>query len=226
MAVPTWPRPHLWLEGRVGVERWFLLACRAGVAAIMGLLSLLADLTRGHPRVVAAKLGLGGVMLSLTGMVAACGDEEDTEAGTDDSYYWSCYTAPADTEAAVDQVSVSHDEDGWEYLVELYGWGEGVTLEIRADDAGWAWEEQHELEQGEYDPDGMWDRWELDLAVVGDETEQEAGLTTLLAADAATAATMSWRVSVYAHASLVDCVVWGADPGAFEGADCREIEPG
>jgi len=203
------------------VEFWFLVVCRGVLSVFLGGLALLADLTRGHPRVVAAKLGLGGVLLSLTGMVAACGDDEDTEAGTDDSYYWSCYTAPW---TGVDAVSYSHDEDSWQYLVELYGWGDSVTLDIHADDGLWTWEEQHELVNTDYSEDGSWDVWELDLVVVTDEAKQETGLTTLFAADDATEATMTWRVRVYEDGAVADCAVWGHDPASFDDVACREIE--
>lgn len=202
-------------------KRCFFVVCRGAVSTVFGVLSLLADLTRGHPGIVAAKLGLGGVVLSLTGLVAACGDKEDTESGDEDSYYWYCYTGPPS--GAIDAVSYGYDEDSWQYLVELIGWAELATLDIHAEDGAWTWDELHEMDQGEFDPDGAWDSWELDLAVVTDEADQQAGLTTLFPADEATEATMSWRVVLYDAGYPYDCAVWGRDPGYFDDINCREI---
>jgi hypothetical protein len=199
---------------------WVLVVGRWGVAGSLAVVSLLTELFRAHPRLVAVKLGLGGVLLSLSGLVAACGEKDDT-AGDDDSYYWTCYTGPSQE---IHAVSYGHDEDGWQYLVELLGWGDAVVLDIHGVPYGDQWTEQHDMVQGEYDPDGLWDSWVLDLTVVDDAAAQEAGLTTLFPADATTETTMTWRASWFEGDYLVDCVIWGADHAVLDDIGCRRIE--
>lgn len=207
-------------------KRWLLLTCRAATSLLLALVSALTDLFRAHPRLVAVKLGLGGVLLSLTGLVAACGDQDDTESGDDpiikESCYDTCYTP--DHGWPIDSVSYGYDEDSWQYLVEVIGWVDMATLDIRIDDGLWAWDELHELEQGEYDPDGAWDSWQLDLTVVDDVSLTEAGVTTLYPANAETEALMTWRIVVFNNTAVDGCVVWGHDPASFDDLDCREIE--
>jgi hypothetical protein len=200
---------------------WLLVSCRALVTTLLALVSALTELFRAHPRLVAAKLGLGGLLLSLTGLVAACEEKEDTDPGDEDSYYWTCYVGPIGPE--IDAVSYSHDEDSWQYLVEIIGWAELATLDIRFDDGLWAWDELHEMEQGDYDPWGAWDTWQLDLTVVDDVSLAEAGVSTLYPANAETEAEMTWRVISYDASTIEDCVVWGHDPTVFDDLDCSEI---
>jgi hypothetical protein len=212
-------------------RRGLLRTCRALLAVVHALLSLLTDLTCGHPRLVAAKLGLGGVLLSISGLVAACGE---LRGDSFDSCYVpeppdspSCYidTSPPPPPPEIDAVTYGHDADSWQYLVELMGWAESVFLDIHLDDGAWVWSETHDLEQGPYDPDGTWDSWELDLPVVTDEADQESGSSTLFPATTASAAFMSWRIIAYEYGVVADCVVWGHNPAVFEDLDCRELEP-
>jgi hypothetical protein len=204
---------------------WLLVSCRALVTTLLALVSALTELFRAHPRLVAAKLGLGGVLLSLTGLVAACDSSAD-ETGEDpiikESCYDTCYTP--DYGWPIDSVTYGHDEDSWQYLVELMGWAEMATLDIRIDDGLWAWDELHEMQQGDYDPNGAWDTWQLDLAVVDDVSLAEAGVTTMYPANAETEALMTWRVVVFDGPTMEGCVVWGHDPASFDDIDCSLIE--
>ncbi len=204
---------------------WVLAGLRGAVAALLAVVSLLTELCRAHPRLVAVKLGLGGVLVSLAG----CGEAEDTGRKRPSD---TCYV-PAETcyditwwpePAEIDTITYVHHDDSWRYIVELLGWGTVANLEIHADDGVVVWEELHGMVNTEWADDGSWDRWELDLAVVSDPAKQEGGVTTLYAANDKTEATMTWRVVVYTDAEIADCAVWGLDPTVFDDLDCRTIE--
>jgi hypothetical protein len=205
--------------------RWLLLTARALLSLVLELVSLLADLTRGHPRVVAVKLGLGGLLLSLTGCdgcrlvpppTCYVGVDSRHDSIPDDTAW---YRGPT----LIGAVTYGYDPDGWEYLVELVGWGEAVELQIHGEDGGVVWEEAHALINTEYGADRSWDHWALELALATDAQAQEAGVSTLYAPNDATDATMTWRALAYEHGLVVDCAVWGRDPAVFDDLDCHEV---
>ena len=145
--------------------------------------------------------------------VCETGMTDDTDADTD---------GPVVYDLEIDVVTYGYDATEWVYDVELIGWAENVTMYITQDTSS-PWEEDHDLVQGDFDPDGAWDKWGLVLPITDDWQAQESGINTLFAGDAAMEATMAWRIDAYEAGAVVDCVVWGSDVTLVDTGDCREI---
>jgi hypothetical protein len=119
-------------------------------------------------------------------------------------------------------VSYSYDTVEWIYEVDLLGWADSVSMYITQDTSS-PWDEDHELNQLDFDPDGAWDQWGIALPITTEWDQQESGVNTLFAGDAAMEATMAWRIEAYEGGVVVDCVVWGSDITLVDTGDCREI---
>ncbi len=160
--------------------------------------------------------------IALLGLaLTACFESDDT-AKADDTYdpgatgdSWVYYPTE------IDVVTYSYDSTEWEYGVDIIGWAENVTMYITQNTSS-PWEEEHDLQQGEFDPDGYWDKWELTLPVVS-FNEYESGVNTFFQGSAAMEATMAWRIDAYEDGAVADCVVWGSDISLVDTGDCREI---
>jgi hypothetical protein len=157
-------------------------------------------------------------LLALT----ACFEKEDSgldETGMDDTAEdtgWTYYPTE------IDVVTYSYDASEWFYSVDIIGWAENVTMYITQDTSS-PWEEDHELENIEYADDGSWDLWELTLPITTEWDQQESGVNSLFAGDAAMEATMAWRIEAYEDGAVADCVVWGSDTSLVDTGDCRVI---
>jgi hypothetical protein len=161
--------------------------------------------------------------IALLGLaLTACFESDDT-AKMDDTYdpgatgdSWVYYPTE------IDVVTYSYDSSEWMYSVDIIGWAESVEMYITQDVPN-PWEEDHVLENIEYAEDGSWDLWELTLPVTTSWEDQESGVNTLFAGDAAMEATMAWRIDAYEDGAVADCVVWGSDISLVDTGDCREI---
>ena len=168
-------------------------------------------------------------IMALMGLsIIGCGEvKDDTAPECDDSA--GCVedtdTAPPVYETEIDVVTYGYDTTAWSYNVDVIGWAESAHLYITQDTSS-PWEEDHDLVQGDYDEDGAWDTWGIDLPITDDWSAQESGVNTLFAGDAAMEATMLWRVDVYDAGAIADCVYWAgssADVGLIADDACREI---
>ncbi len=132
-------------------------------------------------------------------------------------------TTPPDTE--IDVVTYGYDAAEWTYQVDVLGWAESASMYVTQDTAS-PWEEDHDLQQIDFDPDGWWDVWGITLPITTEWDQQESGVNTLFAGTAEMEATMLWRIDVYDAGEVVDCVYWaGASADVNKIADdaCREI---
>jgi hypothetical protein len=128
-------------------------------------------------------------------------------------------------ETEIDAVSYGYDSAEWTYEVDVIGWAESAHMYITQDTSS-PWEEDHDLVQGDYDPDGAWDTWGITLPITGDWSAQESGVNTLFSGDAAMESTMVWRIDVYDAGTIADCVYWAgssADVSIIADSDCREL---
>jgi hypothetical protein len=167
--------------------------------------------------------------LALMGCFGGEKDCEDTDGSCDTDPVEECTdTDGCDTaveelpETEIDLVTYAYDAAEWTYTVDVLGWAESAHMYITQDVPN-PWEEEHDLVQGEYDPDGYWDTWEITLPVTTNWQDQESGVNTLFAGDASMEATMAWRIEVYDAGAVADCVVWGSDISLVDTGDCREI---
>jgi len=161
-----------------------------------------------------------------------CGEVKDDTADECMDTDGSCEdTTDSDTgpveipETEIDAVTYGYDTMEWTYNADIIGWGESAYLTISQDTAQ-PWEEEHDLVQGEYDADGMWDTWGITLPITTDWEAQETGLNTLFSGDTDMEDTMLWRIDVYDAGVIADCVYWAgasADVAKIADADCREI---
>ncbi len=122
-------------------------------------------------------------------------------------------------------MSYGYDAAEWTYNVDVLGWAESASMYITQDTSS-PWDEDHELVQGEYDPDGMWDTWGITLPITTDWAAQESGVNTLFAGEAAMEETMLWLIEVYDAGEVADCVYWAgasADASIIADDKCREI---
>ena len=131
-----------------------------------------------------------------------------------------CY---AITPPELQEINVDPDPEGvWSYQLRLAGWVGGADLSIWGPIQHTTREEQHEFEQGPFDSCGEWDEWVLDLDVVEDSAEQQAGSSTLFPATDEQAALMTWMVTLYdVDLFELECWTWGAEPETFSAYDCE-----
>jgi hypothetical protein len=168
------------------------------------------------------KLLLPLAALALIG----CGDLDDTNDKDDTAPPDDTDTGPVETpDTEIDEVTYGFDTVEWSYEADILGWAESAHLTITQDTSS-PWDEEHDLVQGDYDPDGMWDTWGITLPITADWADQESGVNTLFAGDAAMEATMLWRIDVYDGGAIADCVYWAgasADVSLIADAACREL---
>jgi len=147
-------------------------------------------------------------------------------------------TGPEDTqetggttpELAIDTVIYGYDTTQWTYEVDCIGWADTVSMYITQDTTS-PWEETHELENTDYDPDGAWDKYELTLPITDDWEAQESGVNTLFGNSISCEnpyceSTMVWQIKAFEGDTVADCVVWAgsdADVNIVMEAGCREI---
>ncbi|MFH1467780.1 MAG: hypothetical protein ABIO70_25565 [Pseudomonadota bacterium] len=153
---------------------------------------------------------------------------EDTrnwhDSSPDDTHSWN----PPDLE--VDCVTYGYDSHEWFYEVRCIGWADAVTLFI-TQDATSPWEEEHELDNWDFDPSGYWDDWGLELPIVDTWQDQVDSVNTLFGntiscPNPACENGMAWRMKAYEGATVKDCVVWAgadADVSLVMESGCREI---
>ena len=145
---------------------------------------------------------------------------EDTYIPTDDT----TETGGTTTEVYNVAYDCSSENEKWTYEVRLIGWGSGVTLDIiETGDtkSKEQWAEAHELDQGDYDPDGAWDEYDKELPMVYDWTDQVDSLNTLFTCDMEDG--MTWMVSAFdMDGYFSDCTVWGHDISVFAKYLCWE----
>jgi hypothetical protein len=139
----------------------------------------------------------------------------------DSGYWWWDSDSYDWLDPEVNTVSYGHTDSRWAYEVEFIGWVENATIEIHGEHDGEVWDEDHDLENTEYDPNGAWDRWALELPVVSDWAAQEAGVNTLFAPEDESG--MTWMITGYDH-SVAPCAVWGADPSWFGSWGCEVLD--
>jgi hypothetical protein len=172
-------------------------------------------------------------ILALLGLgLLACGEVKEETAVPCDDTDGICEetdgptetgdTAPEVYETEIAEVTYGYDATEWSYLVDFVGWADTVTMTI-TQNTNPAWDEEHELAQIDFDPNGAWDQWGVDLGIVTTPQDQVAGSTTLFSGDAAMEATMAWRIDAYVGTDVVDCVVWGSDISLVDTGACREI---
>jgi hypothetical protein len=149
-------------------------------------------------------------LLALTLTLPACFTK--TDSGTTDSND----TDGSSVELGIDYVTYGYDAGGWSYEVHCFGWADLVSLYI-TQDTNSPWDEDHELESWDFDPDGAWDIWGIDLPIVQTWQDQENGVNTLFGNSTSCEnpyceGTMLWRAYAWEGSTVKDCVVWaGAD---------------
>jgi len=155
-----------------------------------------------------------------------CGDWAGAPADTD-IWHWdsSPWGATGDSwtwyEPEVDTVSYGNTASRWNYEVEFVGWLSSATIEIHGTHGEGSWDEQHDLLNTEYDYNGAWDRWAIDLPIVSDWEQQHSGVNTLFAPEDEPG--MTWMITGYDD-HLSPCAVWGADPSWFGSFGCDELD--
>jgi len=152
-------------------------------------------------------------------------DCEDTDGTCDTDVPGDTDTALDIPDTAIDAVTYGYDTVEWTYQADIIGWGQSAYLTISQDTTS-PWEEEHDLIQGDYDADGMWDTWGIVLPITTEWDQQLSGVNTLFAATTDMEDTMLWRIDVYDADAIADCVYWAgasADVSLIADADCREI---
>lgn len=169
--------------------------------------------------------------LAASALLAACGESTGKETGETgyDSGDTGCPDVTYDTE--IDAIEYYWYDSGgangigyWEYYVDLIGWADLVTLDLYQSQGG-EWTEYHEMNQGDYDPCGAWDSWNLTLDVVDamSDYSDNSGVTLNDATDAQEGQ-MTFMVTVYDTSDqFVECGVWGAEQSVYSSEGCSEI---
>ncbi len=149
---------------------------------------------------------------------AWAGEPDDTYNWWDtDTWWWDTDTWTW-VEPEVDTVTYSVDAVEWNYSVEFSGWVYDAGIVIHGQHDGAEWDEEHDLVNTDYDPDGQWDIWEHSLPITSSWEDQESGANTLFTEDDHD--TMTWMVTGYDD-HIAPCAVWGAEPEWFDSYDCE-----
>lgn len=142
-------------------------------------------------------------------LAAACSDGEPTTTGTIPRTW--------DGDFLVDRVILDCDGvDEWTYDVWTLGWGELVTVDVVARDAGLRWVEHHGLEEVGFGED--WAHFRVTLDQATSEEEYAPSEATWIACEAKSYVT--WAIGAWAYGGdLSECIAYGVDPvGTFP--DC------
>lgn len=134
--------------------------------------------------------------------LTACGDKDDSGDDIDTTGNGYVYVP-----TEIETVTYSYDAAGWDYVVDLNGWADSVSMYITQNTEN-PWEEDHVLERIGSDPNGSWDMWEINLPITTEWDQQESSVNTLFAGNPDTEATMAWRIDAYEDGICVGCVVW------------------
>lgn len=100
----------------------------------------------------------------------------------------------------------------WTYDVELKGTAGAVKLTEYnfGDGADGQWGEVHDVADGAFEPNGWWDAWDADLAVVGSVAEQEANVSTINGCENNNGSSLIWAYEAFRDAEAtdrIDCLV-------------------
>jgi len=127
------------------------------------------------------------------------------------------------TEVNLVGYACSSDNEEWTYEVELIGWGSEVDLDIYQYEGGYEWAESHVLDQGDSDPDGTWDKFDITLPMVYDWDDQVDSVNTLYTCDMEE--TLTWMVTAFdMDGYFADCAVWGDDISVYASFGCWEVQ--
>ena len=122
-------------------------------------------------------------------------------------------TAPFyEGETRIDEVAwgCSADEGSWTVAVLTQGWTAGGLLSMSDDGLRF---ESHEVLTLRAARDGSWEELQLDLDIAADPALAEPGRSTRYLCNAATRASLSWRLVVFDpdDDGAADCRVWGPE---------------
>ena len=102
---------------------------------------------------------------------------------------------------------------GWEYYMEMKGIAGGVTYYNYDDGGGFPWSEEHDLTDGETDPNGFWDAFSIALPIVDDFNNQIDSTNTLHTCASNNGSTLVWGVEAYEYQDgggagpAIDCII-------------------
>jgi len=114
--------------------------------------------------------------------------------------------------------SCSVEEETWSFEVTTEHWTANGDLWLATD---LEYVEEHPVRSDVAAGDGSADHLVLDLDIVADWRDADAGATTAFLCSPSTLAAMSLRLVVYTPGSgeIGDCRSWGADPAFFDAVE-------
>lgn len=162
-------------------------------------------------------------------------DLPDWDLDTADTGYFEEVSDPV-----IEQVSFRCDignPDRWTFYSTMDGWAGTAVLDIfETGDGNWpgnpaaVWSETHTLENTSYDPDGLWDEWQVTLSRVTTINQQYSGSTTLFGCEWNDGGSLAFKETIYDDSGReMDCVIWGYESqqyfNNYRGDSCVCIDP-
>lgn len=167
------------------------------------------------------------MVLSL-GLLVACPGKTTCDSGeVCDSDSSAGGDSVTEYETALDTISYNCDAVGWFYDLYSVGWMGGADLYIYQTGSDVPWDEYHPFpsESFDYDPNGAWDNYYLELNHVDAPGDVVEGSTTLYDCDDGRKATLTWIVVVYdTEGAEADCGTWGDDTAMAAGLNGRNCD--
>ncbi|MBW1876803.1 MAG: hypothetical protein JRI25_23155 [Deltaproteobacteria bacterium] len=180
-------------------------------------------------------------LLLVTMSACATADQAEDTNGQRDSGGIG-YSGPYDIRE-VQHTCTEGSTDIWGYQVRTEGWADRIHLYIaetggRREQPSDVLQEVHPMVNAQYDADGTWDQWELQLLQVPEIAAQEASATTRWGCDAddsvaGVGGDLAWMALMYsASAPQIegDCAIWGFQAQAYfndqleKDCTCRDVD--
>jgi hypothetical protein len=134
-------------------------------------------------------------------------DRWDSDEDCDEDVVW------------IDSIDMNCDQADWWFDVYSVGWMSSPDLYIYQTGSETPWDESHPFpaESYDFDPNGCWDNFYLQLARTDDPDAVVSGETTLYQCDNARKDSLTWHLVIYdVDGAESDCAVWGDDPDSLE----------